>query len=73
MTKGDQQWIGKMVFNAKHRLSDTAVSELWWHPPPVRASSDKLNPESYVLWRLCLWMLWRARAVDLKCPACLLQ
>ena len=69
MTKGDQQWIGKTVFNAKNRVSDTAASTLWWHPPTTEAST-KPQPESYVLRRLFLWMPRRAWAVDIKCPHC---
>ena len=69
MTKGDQQGIGKMVFCGKNCISDSAASTLWWYPPTIQAST-KPNPESYVLWRLFLWMQWRAWLVDLKCFHC---
>ena len=69
MTKGNQQWIGKEIFCAKQRISDTTPLTLWWYPPVTEAST-KPHPESYMLRRLFLWMPRKAWAVDFKCPRC---
>ena len=69
MTKGDQQWIGKTVFEARNKISDTAAVTLWWYPPTAEASA-RPNPEQYVLRRLCLWMPRKAWGIDVKCPNC---
>ena len=70
MTKGDQQWIGRVVFKGRNQVGDNSPSQLWWHPPTKKDLSTKPQPDTYMLRRFFLWMPWRAWVVDFRCPHC---
>lgn len=68
----DRQWIGHYIFSGE-RGSHGTLSEplkLWNHPPEVKASVMKPNPQIYFSRRLFLWMPRRMYSFDFRCPHC---
>ena len=69
MSRADQQWIGRALFQSKGKL--VTDLKLWWHPPPYRMAQKQPSPaRAYHLRRLLLWMPRRMWKVEFHCPVC---
>ncbi|KAK3720983.1 hypothetical protein QZH41_018540, partial [Actinostola sp. cb2023] len=68
ISPGDQTWLGRALFIAKHKLQTTLQN--WWYPPQVSNNSTNPTAKQYFLRRLFLWMPRKMWGVDFSCPNC---